>query len=178
MRMNPSAVVALLVCIAVLLFTVPSLAADAGENVLPSAERQGMTNHQQSPQGVELTIRNEEQSPARVALAYMQADKLVVEGWFTFSPDQVERITLNGVGEKDVFIHVEFADPTLEQFFDHTWTVLGPVAKGPFRYATDLVDGTWMPKESALREVIFHAVDMMNRTGKGKLWFNLSTAAG
>jgi hypothetical protein len=32
---------------------------------------------------VELSLRNEEQSAARVALTYLRGDWFVVEGWFT-----------------------------------------------------------------------------------------------
>ena len=126
---------------------------------------------------VELCIRNEEQSNARVAIAYLQESKLVVEGWFRLSPDQVETIFLHNVDAEDVYIRVEFYDQALKQFSGDEQKIECMVLDAPFRYALE-AGVTSEPEDSNLRNAVFQHIHEFYQMEDGKLWFNLSTAAG
>ncbi|MDL2313623.1 DUF1036 domain-containing protein [Desulfovibrio sp. OttesenSCG-928-C14] len=127
---------------------------------------------------VELNIRNEEQSSARVALAYLQGDWFVVEGWFRLEPEQVETITLHDVKETDVYIFVEFADPQVHQFIANPWKAECLVHDGDFRYSLKSVGGKPTPDSPDMRKAPFQNIGMFYREESGKLWFSLTAAAG
>lgn len=127
---------------------------------------------------VELSIRNEEQCAARVALAYLRGDWFVVEGWFRLAPNQVETVTLHGVDEKDVYIHVAFDDPEIKQFVAKQWKVECQVAGTDFRYALPAVGGKPDINGPDTRKAAFYVITALYKMGDGKLWFSLTSAAG
>ena len=127
---------------------------------------------------VEVNIRNDEQSSARIALAYLQGDKFVVEGWITVASGQFETVILHGVNENDVYIYVAFEDPNIMQFIASDWKVECLVPDTDFRYALESIGGTWQPTGANLRKAPFQNIPKLYKTEKDKLWFSLSTAAG
>ena len=128
--------------------------------------------------GTELTLRNEEQSNARVALAYKQGGHYLVEGWFRLAPGQIEVIALHGVEDEDVFIHVEFVDSGIKQFIEGILEVELLVQDTHFRYALKSMGEAWPPASPVIRGVSFQNIPKFYRTEKGKLWFNLNSGAG
>ena len=122
---------------------------------------------------VELNIRNEEQSDANVAIAYYRGGQFLVEGWTQFAPGQLETIVLEDVIEGDVYIYVEFHDPSIVQFMSSNATTMQFfVMETSFRYA---YTGHEMRLQGTkVRKVIFQRVEKDN----DKLWFNLGSAAG
>ena len=105
------------------------------------------------PSGVELTLRNEEQSNAKVALAYLQGNKFIVEGWLRLSPEQMETITLHTVAEGDIYIYVEFENPDIRQFIASEWKVECLAPDTDFRYALESVGGKWTPDNTNVRKI-------------------------
>ena len=128
---------------------------------------------------VELSIRNEDKSMARVALAYKQAERYQVEGWFWLAPGQVETIILHEVNDDDVYIHVEFVDSATKQFITGILEVQLLVQDTHFRYVLHEMGEAWDPETpAAMRGAFFQNIPEFYKTEKGKLWFNLSQAAG
>jgi len=131
---------------------------------------------------VELSIRNEdESSTARIALAYKQGDRYQVEGWFRLAPGQIEVITLLGVADDDVYIHVEFMDSGVRQFIHGVLEVELAVQDTHFRYVMYEMGEAWEPRfpdMGKVRGAPFQNIPEFYRTEKGKLWFNLGAAAG
>jgi hypothetical protein len=127
---------------------------------------------------VELTIRNEDESMARVALTYKQGDRFHVEGWFWLAPGQIEVITMHGVADDDVYIHVEFVDSGVRQFIHGVLEVELLVQDTHFRYVLQKMSEPWTLKSPTMRGVPFQNIPEFYRTEKGKLWFNLGAAAG
>lgn len=127
---------------------------------------------------VEVNIRNDEQSSARIALAYLQGDKFVVEGWFTVASGKFETVILHGVNESDVYIYVAFEDPNITQFIASDWKVECLVPDSDFRYGLESIGGTWEPTGANMRKVPFQNIPKLYKTKKDTLWFSLSTAAG
>lgn len=60
---------------------------------------------------VELTIRNEEQCDAKVALAYQREGLYIVEGWYKLQPRAEVRVRLYAVPADSVFAHVVYEYP-------------------------------------------------------------------
>ena len=127
---------------------------------------------------VELSIRNEDESIARVALAYKQGGRYLVEGWLWLAPGQIEVITLHDVEDGDVYIHVEFVDSGIRQFIEGVLEVELLVQDTHFRYVLYKMGEVWEPESSAMRGALFQNITEFYRTEKGKLWFNLGAAAG
>ena len=127
---------------------------------------------------VELTIRNEEPGPARVALAYKLGDSYIVEGWIRLAPGQVETITLHGVSDQDVFIHVELGGKGVKQFITGVLEVILLAQDTPFRYRVHEMGEAWKPETRSMRGAPFQLIPEFYKTEKGKLWFNISRAAG
>ncbi|MCL2123062.1 MAG: DUF1036 domain-containing protein [Desulfovibrionaceae bacterium] len=127
---------------------------------------------------VELIIRNEEQNVARIALAYKQSDRYLVEGWIRLAPGQVETITLHDVKDDDVYIHVEFVNSAARQFITGILEVDLLVQDTHFRYVLYEMGEAWTPGAPAMRGAPFQNIPEFYKTEKGKLWFNLSGAAG
>jgi len=133
---------------------------------------------------VELTLRNEEQSDARVALAYKQGDRYLVEGWFWLKPNEGKLIALHGVDDGDIFILVEFQGDSstgsdIKQFVaDGALEVTLLVQAADFRYALWELGEAWEPAFPVMRGGTFQNIPEFYRTEKGKLWFNLGAAAG
>ena len=131
---------------------------------------------------VELTLRNEEQSAARVALAYKQEEKVLVEGWHILSPDQVRIIVLPNVGQEDIFILVEFDNPDIQQSFPDVWTLDCVVTNEDFKYEIQSAYHVLgLPPVLDFPETYratFRKISTMYKNGEGKLHFNLNTAAG
>lgn len=129
---------------------------------------------------VELNIRNEESSKARVALAYLQGDWLVVEGWLVLAPDQILTIALHKVEESDIYIYVEFENAEIKQFIANAWKVECMVPDENFRYSLMSLGGKPGPNGPDMRKAPFQNIDMVykNKNEQDKLWFVLSTSAG
>ena len=66
---------------------------------------------------VELTLRNEEQSPARVAIAYKKGDSIVVEGRHVLDADQSKILYLPTVGRKTFLSGLSLTTRILNKHF-------------------------------------------------------------
>ncbi len=129
-------------------------------------------------EAVEVNIRNEENSKAKVALAYLQEGSFIVEGWFNITPEQVETIQLENVGENDVYILVQFEDTSLQQHIESEWGVECPFSDTDFRYSMRAVGGKPQIEDPNASKAIFQNIGKFYKIDTNKLWFNLSTAAG
>ena len=128
---------------------------------------------------VELSIRNEDESMARVALAYKQDGRYHVEGWLWLAPGQIEVITLHGVADDDVYIYVELMDSGVRQFIHGVLEVELLVQDTHFRYVLYEMGEAWTPESpAAMRGAPFQNIPEFYKTEKGKLWFNLGEGAG
>ena len=127
---------------------------------------------------VDLNIRNEDENMARVALAYKQGDRYLVEGWLWLASGQIESITLHEVKDEDVYIHVEFVNSGTRQFITGILEVELLVQDTNFRYVLHEMGEAWTPETPTMRGALFQNIPEFYKTEKGKLWFNLSAAAG
>ena len=131
---------------------------------------------------VELTLRNEEHSPARVAIAYKKGDSIVVEGWHILAVDQSKILSLPNVGPEEVFIRVEFDNPDIEQSFPDVWTLDCVVINDDFTYemqsASSVLGLPPALDSSEAYKATFRKISTMYKNGEDKLHFNLSAAAG
>lgn len=125
---------------------------------------------------VELTIRNEEASPARVALAYARDQHMMVEGWINLAAEESTTINLHGVIKSNVYVHIVFDDARIEQY-ETTKAGEFIIQESDFRYAMPLQDAQSGPSELKGTRVPFSTIDEFD-ANEEQLFLNLSFAAG